>query len=85
MVAPLAALALIGASAAVATNPLLLSIAVLSSGRKRRDAQDSASSDGAMRNLTSEINQQYQEMQVLEKYISTVHINSFNINYSSVN
>jgi len=66
-VAPLAALALLGAAAAVATNPVLLSIAVLSSGRKRR----SLTTDDANA-LTPELETQLEEMEVLEKYMAKI-------------
>lgn len=65
LVAPLAALALLGAAAAVSTNPVLLSVAVLSSGRKRRALDDDNS-------LTPELETQLHEMEVLEQYIAKV-------------
>lgn len=64
LVAPLAALALLGAAAAVSTNPVLLSIAVLSSGRKRRALMDNGDE------VTPELEEQLQEMEVLEKYMA---------------
>ena len=63
--APLAALALLGAAAAVATNPVLLSMAVLSSGRKRRALNDD---DAAL--ISPELEEQLEEMEVLEKYMA---------------
>lgn len=62
LVAPLAALALVGAAAAVATNPVLLTVATLSSGRKRRAL--------AGDQVGPEIENKLHEMEVLEKYIA---------------
>ncbi len=64
LVAPLAALALLGAAAAVSTNPVLLSMVVLSSGRKRRDL---ISTDD-----DPELETKLQEIEVLEQYIAKV-------------
>lgn len=64
LVAPLAALALVGAAAAVATNPVLLTVATLSSGRKRRALSGGADA------LVPEIENKLHEMEVLEKYIA---------------
>ena len=62
LVAPLAALALVGAAAAVATNPVLLTVATLSSGRKRRALGGD--------DVAPEIENKLHEMEVLEKYIA---------------
>lgn len=59
LVAPLAALALLGAAATVASNPVLLSIAVLSK-RKRRDLEQ-VGSDA----LTPEVEEKLEEMEVI--------------------
>jgi hypothetical protein len=62
LVAPLAALALLGAAAAVASNPVLMTLAVLSSGRKRRDAEmEKIGRD----DLTPELQSKLEEMEVL--------------------
>ena len=63
LVAPLAALALLGAAAAVSSSPVLLSMVVLSSGRKRRDL---------ISTTEPELENQLQEMELLEKYIAKV-------------
>lgn len=60
LVAPLAALALLGAAAAVASSPVLMTVAVLSSGRKRRDLEQIGSDA-----ITPEIESKLEEMEVL--------------------
>ncbi|XP_065578924.1 keratin, type II cytoskeletal 1-like isoform X1 [Artemia franciscana] len=79
LIAPLAGLALLGAAAAVATNPVLLTLAVLTSGRKKRDAngvEDSlqflALDNINTTNLDPLFSEKVQELQTLEKYISSV-------------
>ena len=52
---------------ATSADPALLTLAVLSSGRKRRDLEEVT---GA--NLTPELQEKLREMEVLEKYISKV-------------
>jgi len=67
LVAPLAALALLGAAAAVSTSPVLLSLAVLTNGRKRRDLNAVDNAD-----IAPEIQEKLREIEVLEKYIAKV-------------
>lgn len=58
----MAALALLGAAAAVASNPVLMTLAVLSSGRKRRDINmEKIGRD----DLTPELQSKLEEMQVI--------------------
>ena len=59
LVAPLAALALLGAAAAVASNPVLLTLAVLNGKRKRRDLEQIGSD-----HLTPEIESKLKEIEV---------------------
>ena len=68
LVAPLAALALLGAAAAVSTSPVLLSLAVLTNGRKRRDLNAVDNAD-----IAPEIQEKLREIEVLEKYIAKVN------------
>lgn len=69
LVAPLAALALLGAAVAVASNPVLMTLAVLSSGRKRRAVSlEKIGRD----DLTAELQSKLHEMETLEKYIVQV-------------
>lgn len=68
LVGPLAALAFIGSAAAISTSPILLTLAVLSSGRKRRDLED----ERVENPLTEEMKEKLQEMEILEKYLANV-------------
>ena len=62
LIAPLAALALLGAATAVAVNPVLLQIAVINNGkrRKKREATDD------VENLDPNSIRQLEEIQKLE-------------------
>lgn len=69
--APLAALALLGAAAAVASNPVLMTLAVLSSGRKRRavDLEKIGRDD-----LTAGFESKLEEMEVLKQFTTIQEI-----------
>lgn len=66
--APLAALALLGAAGAVASNPVLMTLAVLSSGRKRRAVSlEKIGRD----DLTAELQSKLHEMEVFTQFTVT--------------
>merc|ERR1719361_2036533 len=75
LVAPLAGIALLTAAAAVAINPVLISVSVTGKRRKRRDLDtviQANQSDG----ISPELEEKIHEMQVLEKFMSTVPENT---------
>jgi len=84
LVAPLASIALLGAAAAVALNPVLVSVSLTTAGKKRRkrslfgleDMITSASNDdaayGNSTHLEPEVQAKIKEMQVLERFLGSV-------------
>lgn len=66
LIAPLAGLALMGAAAAVAVNPILLQLAVISNGRKRREVGEEGK-EGEI-----DIKRRVKQLRVLEKFLSSM-------------
>merc|ERR1712117_337147 len=71
LVAPLAGIALLTAAAAVAINPVLISVSVTGKRRKRRDL-DTVIQANQSEGISPELEEKIHEMQVLEKFMSTV-------------
>lgn len=65
LIAPLAGLALMGAAAAVAVNPILLQLAVISNGRRKREI-------GEESQLENDIKRRVKQLRVLEKFLSSM-------------
>jgi len=63
LIAPLAGIALLTAAAAVAINPVLVTVSITGKRRRRRDADEG---------LSPEMEEKIHEMEVLEKFMSTV-------------
>merc|ERR1719365_447691 len=75
LVAPLAGIALLTAAAAVAINPVLISVSVTGKRRKRRDL-DTVIQANQSEGISPELEEKIHEMQVLEKFMSTVPENT---------
>jgi len=69
LIAPLAGLALMGAAAAVAVNPILLQLAVISNGRRKREVGDDT--ENAIQG-GNDIKRRVKQLRVLEKFLSSM-------------
>ena len=74
LVAPLAGIALLTAAAAVAINPVLVTVSVTGKRRKRRDLDTVIGGQGE--GISPELEEKIHEMQVLEKFMSSVPENT---------
>merc|ERR1712038_1511980 len=75
LIAPLAGIALLTAAAAVAINPVLVTVSVTGKRRKRRDL-DTVIQANQSEGISPELEEKIHEMQVLEKFMSTVPENT---------
>merc|ERR1712123_266430 len=73
LIAPLAGIALLTAAAAVAINPVLVTVSVTGKRRRRRDLDTVI---GNNQGITPELEEKIHEMQVLEKFMSSVPENT---------
>ena len=64
LVAPLAGIALLSAAAAVALNPVLVSISVTNGKRKKREAGDEYDNDLIQQYMTADMEEKIEEMKV---------------------
>jgi len=69
LIAPLAGLALMGAAAAVAVNPILLQLAVISNGRKRREISEKSEES---KQDDIDIKRRVKQLRVLERFLSSI-------------
>merc|ERR1719323_669446 len=73
LIAPLAGIALLTAAAAVAINPVLVTVSVTGKRRRRRDLDTMI---GSQEGITPELEEKIHEMQVLEKFMSSIPENT---------
>merc|ERR1712106_49426 len=73
LIAPLAGIALLTAAAAVAINPVLVTVSATGKRRRRRDLDTVI---GNNQGITPELEEKIHEMQVLEKFMSSVPENT---------
>merc|ERR1712025_1187678 len=73
LIAPLAGIALLTAAAAVAINPVLVTVSVTGKRRKRRDLDTVI---GGQEGISPELEEKIHEMQVLEKFMSSIPENT---------